>query len=290
MDDLFAAEPMASERELNAGQQQKEIVLTESRSYEDPALLKDSRVLDNIIERQSSEGTNLEGDYFQTVQTEIKPHMRKIVSDWMLEVSEEQQCQPDVFHLAINYMDRFLSKVHIKKSQFQLLGAVCLFLASKFKEVAPLPAENLVIYTDNSITTYEITVRSLIGHSVTYSNCSNCSSSILISQPCHPQQWELVVLDVLGWELSAVTAYYVLDHLLRSIDFTGSNCDLAKVRLHAETFQALAATEHTFLGQSPAVVALACLAAALKGLSCGGLEELFEYLEKSTGVKKVRVK
>ena len=86
-----------------------------------------------------------------------------------------------------------------------------------------------------------------------------------------------------------MTSYYVLDHLLRSIDFSGSNCDLVKVRMHAETFQALTATEHTFLGQSPAVVALACLGAALKGLGCGNLDELFEYLEKSTGVKKVRV-
>ena len=106
---------------------------------------------------------------------------------------------------------------------------------------------------------------------------------------CHLQQWELVVLDVIGWELSAVTPYYILDHLLRSIDFKDSNCDMVKVRMHAETFQALAATEHAFMGQSPAVVALACLADALRGLRCEGLEELFDYLEKSTGVKKVRI-
>ena len=95
-----------------------------------------------------------------------------------------------------------------------------------------------------------------------------------------------MVLDVLGWELSAVTPYYILDHLLRSIDLEGSNCDLAKVRLHAETFQALAATEHAFMGQSPAVVALACLADALRGLRCQGLDALLDYLEKSTGVRK----
>ena len=95
-----------------------------------------------------------------------------------------------------------------------------------------------------------------------------------------------MVLDVLGWELSAVTPYYILDHLLRSIDLNGSNCDLAKVRLHAETFQALAATEHAFMGRSPAVVALACLADALRGLRCQGLEALLDYLEKSTGVRK----
>lgn len=74
------------------------------------------------------------------------------------QVCEEQQCQPEVFSLAINYLDRFLSKVNLRKSQFQLLACVCMFLASKFKETSPLPAENLVIYTDNSVTTYEIMV------------------------------------------------------------------------------------------------------------------------------------
>ncbi len=85
--------------------------------------------------------------------------MRKIVADWMIEVTEEQQCQPDVFHLAINYLDRILSKVRIEKSQFQLVACVCMFLASKFKETCPLAAEHLVIYTDYSTTTSEITVR-----------------------------------------------------------------------------------------------------------------------------------
>jgi len=125
-------------------------------SYDDPALINDKRILANILDRQDENCTHQ--TYFDTVQTEIKPHMRKIVSDWMLEVCEEQQCQSEVFHLAINYMDRFLSKIPIKKTQFQLLGCVCMFLASKFKETCPLPAENLVIYTDSSVTINEILV------------------------------------------------------------------------------------------------------------------------------------
>ena len=57
--------------------------------------------------------------------------MRKIVSDWMLEVCQELCCPPEVFCLAMNLMDRFLAKTRIEKSQLQLLGAVCLFLSSK---------------------------------------------------------------------------------------------------------------------------------------------------------------
>ena len=48
-------------------------------------------------------------DYFRHVQADIKPHMRKIVADWMLEVCQELCCQPEVFCLAVNYMDRFLA-------------------------------------------------------------------------------------------------------------------------------------------------------------------------------------
>ncbi len=164
MADLYADEVMESGELGDSPVQQQQqpqyqdIVLTDIKSTEDAVLLEDPRVLTNMIERQ--ETAEQPRGYFETVQTEIKPHMRKIVSDWMLEVCEEQQCQADVFPLAVDYMDRFLSKVNIKKSQFQLLGATCLFLASKFKETSPLPAENLVIFTDHSITTYELTVSS----------------------------------------------------------------------------------------------------------------------------------
>jgi Cyclin, N-terminal domain len=71
-------------------------------------------------------------------------------------------------------MDRFLSVSPITKSRLQLLGAVCLFLASKLKETTPLTAEKLVLYTDRSINYDELwvndpttTSHSFISHSPT---------------------------------------------------------------------------------------------------------------------------
>lgn len=72
---------------------------------------------------------------------------------------EEQNCLEGVFSLAINYLDRFLSVVNIKKTQLQLLGAVCLFLASKMKDNKPISAEKLCMYAAHSITIQELTVR-----------------------------------------------------------------------------------------------------------------------------------
>merc|ERR1712129_74849 len=118
---------------------------------------------------------------------------------------------------------------------FQLCASVCILLASKFSQVIPITTEKLVIYTDNSITVEEL------------------------------RQWEIKILNVLQWELSSVTTHSFLEHFIPGLNLSGK-VNIAKVRRHAETIAAMAATEYQFILAKPSVIAASALAAAVKGL------------------------
>jgi hypothetical protein len=127
------------------------------RAYSDPVIFRDDRVLKTLL-RKEAKYLPASANYFVEVQFDLKPAMRKEVADWMLEVCEDQQSQPEVFCLAINYMDRFLSLCSISQSQLQLLGAVCLLVAWKVRQHEPLAASRLVEYSDYNLDLVDIMV------------------------------------------------------------------------------------------------------------------------------------
>lgn len=76
--------------------------------------------------------------YLQTMQPQVSSSMRMILYDWMMEVCSELTLKREVFHLAINYCDRYLSRsAGIRKEDYQLIGLTSMYLASKIEEVLP---------------------------------------------------------------------------------------------------------------------------------------------------------
>ncbi|XP_066461894.1 G1/S-specific cyclin-D1-like [Eleutherodactylus coqui] len=203
----------------------------ELRAAADPVLLQ-SRVLEELLTAQDRYLAS--PTYFQCVQKEIHPHMRKMLTSWMLEVCEDQRCEEEVFPLAVNCLDRFLSVAPVEKRKFQLVGATCLLLASKLKESKPVTIENLCMYSDCSITDSEM------------------------------RAMELLILNKLKWDIEAVTPRDFLPHFLELLSLSANK--MQQVRKHAETFIALCTTDCTFIALPASMVSAASVAAAVTGL------------------------
>jgi hypothetical protein len=70
---------------------------------------------------------------FNGVQTEVNEYMRAVLVDWMIEVVGEFHLPPEVFSMAVLYVDRILNCVSLVKASLQLLGITCLFIAAKLE-------------------------------------------------------------------------------------------------------------------------------------------------------------
>ncbi|XP_076274467.1 G1/S-specific cyclin-D3-like [Rhynchophorus ferrugineus] len=204
------------------------------RAIKDPALLK-PRVLLNLLKAEDRYVLPYPHN-ISSVQTDVTPAMRKIVAEWMMEVCEEQRCQDEVFSLAMNYMDRFLMCCAIKKTQLQLLGTVCMLIASKLRETRPLAADVLVYYTDNSISKNQLA------------------------------SWEILVLSKLKWDVAAITPHDFLEHLLDRLSIQTLGIDENMVLSHVKTLIALCAREFQFSRYHPSILACSSIASALLGL------------------------
>ncbi|KAB0799007.1 hypothetical protein PPYR_06887 [Photinus pyralis] len=209
-----------------------ELPTTETRAYPDQVLLS-YRVLNNLL--KSEEQYALPASFLRK-QTEVTPQMRKIVAEWMMEVCDEQNCQDEVFPIAVNFMDRFLAVRSINKSHLQLLGTSCMLVASKLREPKPLPAQTLVFYTDNSITIEDL------------------------------RKCELLVVSKLKWDLTVVTPQDFLAHILRRLPVESIGIKYNMVNSHAKTLIALCARDFDFTSYLPSTIASATVASALCGL------------------------
>ncbi|XP_037603789.1 cyclin-A1 isoform X1 [Sebastes umbrosus] len=81
---------------------------------------------------------------------EITNGMRVILVDWLVEVVEEYKLRSETLHLAVNYLDRFLSgTAFVKRGKLQLVGTAALMIAAKYEEISP-PELNEFVYTTDS--------------------------------------------------------------------------------------------------------------------------------------------
>ncbi|XP_053297742.1 cyclin-A1 [Pleuronectes platessa] len=84
---------------------------------------------------------------------EVTSSMRVVLVDWMVEVVQEYNLRLETLHLAVNYLDRFLSGTAlVQRAKLQLVGTTALLIASKYEEIYPPKLNDFVYITDSTYT------------------------------------------------------------------------------------------------------------------------------------------
>ncbi|XP_055642632.1 G1/S-specific cyclin-E [Toxorhynchites rutilus septentrionalis] len=110
----------------------------------------------------------------------LQPRMRAILLDWLIEVCEVYKLHRETYYLAVDYIDRYLSrKKEQKKTHLQLLGITSLFVAAKVEEIYPPKIGEFAYVTDGACSEEDILREELL----------------LLSE----LQWSINPVTVMGW-------------------------------------------------------------------------------------------
>ena len=98
----------------------------------------------------------IDNDYLKKVQTEIKDTSRGFLVEWIIDVNRKFRLLSETLYVTISIIDRFLSKVNIKKSQLHMLGVASILIASKYEEIYPPELKDLLAISENKFSKEEV--------------------------------------------------------------------------------------------------------------------------------------
>mmetsp|Transcript_28634 Transcript_28634/g.31804 ORF Transcript_28634/g.31804 Transcript_28634/m.31804 type:complete len:365 (+) Transcript_28634:44-1138(+) len=175
---------------------------------------------------------NFKSQYsFEKVQTQINLNMRAILVDWLVEVAEEYKLRRQTLFLAVHYVDRYTALRTVERSDLQLIGITCMFIASKYEEIHPPPVDEFVYISDNTYTREQIITM------------------------------ETEILVTLKFELTISTVHSFLSHFL-------VGCAVSDIFQHlCHYFSETTLVHKTFWQYDPSTIAAAIIYLALTTLS-----------------------
>ena len=97
----------------------------------------------------------IDPSYFDT-QTEIKPKMRSILIDWLVQVHHRFKLYQETLYLTVWVIDRYLMRKQVKKNKLQLVGVSAMLLAAKYEEIYTPEVRDFVYITDSAYSGHEI--------------------------------------------------------------------------------------------------------------------------------------
>lgn len=132
-------------------------IMTELDAEElnDPSMLVE--YVQEIFEyyKEIEENTLPNPDYIDH-QEDLDWSMRGVLVDWLIEVHTRFRLLPETLFLAVNIVDRFLSRKSIPLDKFQLVGVTAMFIASKYEEVLSPHIGNFIQIADERFTVEDV--------------------------------------------------------------------------------------------------------------------------------------
>ncbi|GLB40187.1 putative cyclin family protein [Lyophyllum shimeji] len=89
-------------------------------------------------------------------QTEITWAMRQALVDWLLQVHLRYHMMPETLWIAVNIVDRFLTKRVVSLVKLQLVGVTAMFIAAKYEEILAPSVDEFVFMTESAYPKEEI--------------------------------------------------------------------------------------------------------------------------------------
>ncbi|TIA72746.1 hypothetical protein E3P91_01901 [Wallemia ichthyophaga] len=152
-------------------QQRKKLTISLTNSPALPNPLKESEYFEDICYYMHLMELETLGDLsLIDSQPELDWRMRSYLIDFLIEVHAHARLRPETLYLAVNIIDRYVSRRVVLKKHYQLVGCVALWIAAKFedaKHAIPCLSDLVVsccgIYDESAFVQMESHVLSTLG-------------------------------------------------------------------------------------------------------------------------------
>ncbi|TCD64289.1 hypothetical protein EIP91_004297 [Steccherinum ochraceum] len=146
---------------------------------------------------------------YMSGQSEITWSMRQTLVDWLLQVHLRYHMLPETLWIAVNIIDRFLTKRVVSLVKLQLVGVTAMFIAAKYEEIVAPSVEEFVFMTEKGYTKEEI----LKGERIMLQTLE-----FKVSHYCSPYSWMRKISKADDYEIQTrtlskfLTEVTLLDH------------------------------------------------------------------------------
>mmetsp|Transcript_14796 Transcript_14796/g.31727 ORF Transcript_14796/g.31727 Transcript_14796/m.31727 type:complete len:363 (-) Transcript_14796:67-1155(-) len=172
-------------------------------------------------------------DYLTNVQKEVTSQHRESVVSWIIDLCDSRKYTHHTAALAVNTLDRFLSKREISIKALPAVTAACFRIAAKLNEQeSDLPSLKFIAWSAKE-------------------------------DVARVRSAEAMVLSELRWDVSAVTAHLLLPFLVESkyafVKQSSPQHNAEEYAKLTKLFLEIAMLDANFVGFSPSVIAHAAL-------------------------------